>query len=173
MYNLARQSINVDIPPRDICIYNIERISDVKYISKELHEKLKKRVLPKKNDILLAKNGTTGVAAIVNTDEEFSIYVSLALLRPNLQVINPRYLLHFINSNIAKIQFNNKLIGIGVPNLHLSEIKTTKIILPSLKIQKIIVEKIDDFNSEIDDLMNSAINRKKTAQEEFEKELFE
>ena len=30
---------------------------NVKYVSKELHEELSKRVIPKKNDILLAKNG--------------------------------------------------------------------------------------------------------------------
>ena len=39
---------------------------DVKHIPDSLHEKLYKRLRPQKNDILLAKNGTTGVAAIVD-----------------------------------------------------------------------------------------------------------
>ena len=78
---------------------------NVKYIDQKQHLEMHKRVAPKLNDILLAKNGTTGVAAIVDKDIVFDIYVSLALLRP-LNGINPKYLLYFINSKIAKSQFN-------------------------------------------------------------------
>ncbi|HEX7575626.1 MAG TPA: N-6 DNA methylase [Candidatus Methanoperedens sp.] len=49
--------------------------NNVKYVSEQLHNKLSKRVSPKKGDILLAKNGTTGVAAIVDKDITFDIYV--------------------------------------------------------------------------------------------------
>ncbi len=148
-------------------------INNVKYIGNKLHEELKKRVLPKRNDILLAKNGTTGVAAIVDLDEEFSIYVSLALLRPNTKIILPKYLLHFVNSQIAKNQFDSKLIGIGVPNLHLSEIKKTKIVLPNKNIQNEIVSHIDKLNEKIMSLREQAEQNRIAAQEEFEKELFE
>ena len=55
--------------------------NDVMYIPKSLHDELYSRVSPKMNDILLAKNGTTGVAAIVDRECEFDIYVTLALLR--------------------------------------------------------------------------------------------
>lgn len=41
---------------------------NIKYIPDSLHNELKKRVSPQKGDILLAKNGTTGVAAIVDRD---------------------------------------------------------------------------------------------------------
>ena len=40
--------------------------NDIMYIPKSLHDELYSRVSPKMNDILLAKNGTTGVAAIVD-----------------------------------------------------------------------------------------------------------
>ena len=61
----------------------------VKYIPQDLHEKLYARLAPQRNDILLAKNGTTGIAALVDTDAVFDIYVSLALLRPK-KIIYPR-----------------------------------------------------------------------------------
>lgn len=96
----------------------------VKYIPNALHEKLCKRLKPRKNDILLAKNGTTGVAAIVDRDEIFDVYVSLAVLRP-LNVVYPKYLLYAINSPVVKRQFDAGLKGVGVPNLHLSVIKET------------------------------------------------
>ena len=56
---------------------------NVMYIPESLHNELYKRIAPQKNDILLAKNGSTGVAAIVDRDEVFDIYVSLALIRPD------------------------------------------------------------------------------------------
>lgn len=51
------------------------------YIPESLHQELYSRLAPKIGDILLAKNGTTGVAAIVDREEVFDIYVSLALIR--------------------------------------------------------------------------------------------
>ena len=122
---------------------------NVKYVSKELHEELSKRVIPKKNDILLAKNGTTGVAAIVDKDISFDIYVSLALLRPK-EEINPKYLLRVINSQYTKRKFDKRLKGIGVKNLHLKEIKDITIPIPSIEIQKRIVEVLDKAQSLID-----------------------
>ena len=80
---------------------------DVKYIPESLHQKLYKRLSPKLNDILLAKNGTTGVAAIVDRDEVFDVYVSLAVLRP-LESVYPKYLLYAINSPVAKRQFRSE-----------------------------------------------------------------
>jgi len=108
--------------------------SRVKYISAELHEELYSRIKPKRGDLLLAKNGTTGVAAIVETDEVFDIYVSLAILRP--VDINSVYLWGAVNSMESKRQFDESLKGIGVPNLHLGEIKKTKIVVPPIQIQK-------------------------------------
>lgn len=122
---------------------------DIKYITPELHLELSKRVSPKLNDILLAKNGTTGVAAIVDRDIVFDIYVSLALLRPSNLILN-RYLLHFINSDIVKKQFNSRLQGIGVPNLHLKEIKEVLIPLPPLEFQQEIVSQLDRYQKIID-----------------------
>lgn len=106
----------------------------LKYIPEELHNKLYKRISPRKGDILLAKNGTTGVAAIVDKDEVFDIYVSLALLRP-LDIVASEYLCSAINSTETKKQFDGSLKGIGVPNLHLGEIKKTQIIVPPIELQ--------------------------------------
>lgn len=117
----------------------------LKYIPEELHNKLYKRISPRKGDILLAKNGTTGVAAIVDKDEVFDIYVSLALLRP-LDIVASEYLCSAINSTETKKQFDGSLKGIGVPNLHLGEIKKTQIIVPPMELQ----EQFADFVKQVD-----------------------
>lgn len=122
---------------------------DVKHISNSLHEKLYKRLSPRKDDILLAKNGTTGVAAIVDKNEIFDVYVSLAVLRP-LTTINPKYLLYAINSPVAKRQFDAGLKGVGVPNLHLNVIRETVINVVDKEEQEKICVVLDKIAGVID-----------------------
>lgn len=121
---------------------------NVKYIDNSQHVQMHKRVAPRLGDILLAKNGTTGVAAIVDRDTVFDIYVSLALLRP-LDVLQPDFLLYFVNSSVAKTQFNKRLKGVGVPNLHLEEIREVVINFPKeITEQQKIVSKLNELSAE-------------------------
>ena len=115
---------------------------NTKYISEELHKELYKKIAPQKNDILLAKNGTTGIAALVDKEEIFDIYVSLAILRLKKEY-NSKYILEGINSIEANQQFKRSLKGIGVPNLHLKEIKKVKIPVPPIKLQNKFAERVE------------------------------
>lgn len=124
----------------------------IKYIVPELHEELYKRIAPQKDDVLLAKNGTTGVAAIVEDDKVFDIYVTLAVLRPNKEIVNPRYLLAIVNSPLCKEQFNAHLKGSGVPNLHLEEIQKVIIPVPPLNEQESVVKKIENLKLKVHEI---------------------
>ena len=120
--------------------------TNIRYIPAELHEKLYTVIRPQRNDILMSKNGVNyGVAAVNDTDEVFDIYVSLALLRPK-EIIHPIFLRCVINSYETKRQFDSSIKGIGVPNLHLGEIKKTKIFLPPMDHQKVFVTFIEQVN---------------------------
>lgn len=125
--------------------------SNVKYITKTLHNILHKEVCCKRGDILLAKNGTTGVAALVDTDDVFDIYVTLAVIRLDKKKVLPEYLLYSINSNVTKEQFSERLVGIGVPNLHLNVIENTNIIVYEISEQQKIVKYLNEKCSCIDD----------------------
>ncbi|WP_236354970.1 restriction endonuclease subunit S [Konateibacter massiliensis] len=133
--------------------------TNIKYIPAVLHDKLYTTIKPQKNDILMSKNGVNyGVAAINDTDEVFDIYVSLALLRPT-EVIHPIYFRCAINNPDTKRQFNGSIKGIGVPNLHLGEIKKTKILLPPLKLQNEFadfVQTTDKLKSEVQKSLNES-----------------
>ena len=47
-------------------------------------------------------------------------------------MITPKYLWRIVNSPICKNQFNEHLTGIGVPNLHLRDIKEVLIRVPNM-----------------------------------------
>src|SRR5690606_30791052 len=145
---------------------------NVKYIDEVQHNAMYRRVAPKMGDILLAKNGTTGIAAIVDRDVIFDIYVSLAWIRSKGDVL-PEYLLRYINSPLAKTQFNSRLKGIGVPNLHLKEIREVVIRYPINKIEQ---EKYADYIQSLDDEINrlvSMYNVKLSNLEELRKSMLE
>ena len=77
-----------------------------------------------------------GIAEIIDVDIEFSIFVSLALLKPNFELVDPYYLKYCINSEFVYRQAQERISGIGVPDLHLVEIKQFKIPLPPLALQQ-------------------------------------
>ena len=127
--------------------------NNIMYIPESLHKELHSRIAPKKGDILLAKNGTIGAAAIVDRDCEFDIYVTLALLRTVNHLISPKYLLRAIRSATLQNSFKGSLIGIGVPNLHLVHIRQALIPIPPLVEQKRLaneVKKVFDILSNIE-----------------------
>lgn len=144
----------------------------IKYIDEKQHLEMHKRVAPRVGDILLAKNGTTGVAAMVDRDLVFDIYVSLAHIRV-LDQVTPDFMLYFINSPIAKKQFNKRLKGSGVPNLHLEEIREVEIPFPSIQEQQRIVDILDEAFAAIAKAKANAEQNLKNAKELFESYLQE
>jgi type I restriction enzyme S subunit len=116
---------------------------NIMYIPDSLHEELYNRIAPQINDILLAKNGTTGIAAIVDKEEIFDIYVSLALIRIVENTIEPLYILRAIGSSYVQNYFNSSLKGIGVPNLHLEHIRKTLLPIPPYSEQSNVVSRAD------------------------------
>lgn len=145
---------------------------NVRYIDEAQHVQMQKRVSPQLNDLLLAKNGTTGVAALVDREIDFDIYVSLALIRPKDEIL-PTYLLKFVNSPLAKEQFNARLKGIGVPNLHLKEIREVKMPIPPLPEQERIVAKLDAAFAAIDQAKANVEQNLQNAKELFQSKLNE
>ena len=144
---------------------------DIKYIPADLHEKLYAAIQPRRNDILMSKNGVNyGVAAVNDTDEVFDIYVSLALLRPKMDRVNPVYFRCAINNPDTKRQFDASIKGIGVPNLHLGEIKKTKILLPPMSQQKefiAFVEQTDKSKLAIQQSLDKLELLKKSLMQEY------
>jgi len=128
--------------------------SDIKYISEIDHKEYTKRCKPEFDDILYTKVGATyGRAAIVDTKEEFSIYVSLALIKPDKNLVYPFYLNFVLNSDFVKRQADRRIKGAGVPDLHLVEIKDFDIPLPSF-------DKQLEFSNIIENLNKNSLNVK-------------
>lgn len=111
--------------------------NDCKFISREDHNKFTKRCRPEKSDILYTKVGATyGRPALVDTEREFSIYVSVCLIKPQKKLVDPMFLCATLGTTAVKGQADKRIKGIGVPDLHLDQIQRFLIPLPSLSEQR-------------------------------------
>ncbi|MGJ0158498.1 restriction endonuclease subunit S [Campylobacter coli] len=127
-------------------------LSDVKYISLEEHNKLIKRAKPEFGDILICRIGTLGKAIKISLEFEFSIFVSLGLLKPKVKIISD-YLVYFLNSYFIEGWINNNKVGGGThtAKLNLNILEKCPIALPPLKEQERIVGILDESFAKIDE----------------------
>ena len=127
-------------------------LSGTKFITQTEHDELYKRCNPEKGDMLLSKVGTTGVPAIIDTDEQFSLFVSVALLKYNHQFINEKFLYYLLMSPLVQEQVKENTRGVGNKNWVLDFIAKTIIVLPPIEEQQRIVEKLEVLLPLCDDL---------------------
>ncbi len=124
---------------------------NTKFISPAEHKELAKRCNPQKSDILLTKVGTTGIPVVIDTEQEFSLFVSVALLKlPSC--ISPIFLKYIILSPVVQKQCKEHTRGVGNKNWVLSDIRNTIFPLPPLPEQRRIVARVEALMKEIDKL---------------------
>ena len=118
----------------------------VKYITEDEHRKLCERVAPQAGDILFCRIGTLGKAIKCTLNIEFSIFVSLGLLRP----IDPSvtdYLVFTINSPLGEKWIQENKVGGGTHTykINLSDIPNMLIPLPPYQEQNRIFAKLQEL----------------------------
>lgn len=117
-------------------------------VSEEDYLNYNKNVSPEKGDILMTRVGAMiGEAAIIDVDMEFSIYVSLTLIKCYLKSFDMSYLLHVLNSPHGRKLAEKKTLGKSASqgNLNLVFIREFLIPLPPLAEQKRIVAKLEEI----------------------------
>lgn len=113
---------------------------ETRYVSREDHEEFIKRTHPERGDVLVSKDGTLGVARVVDTDREFSIFVSVALLKPIRSMIESEYLRSYFDSSQFREALGGKTSGSALKHIHLIDFRSTEIPVPPMDVQKQFVD---------------------------------
>jgi type I restriction enzyme, S subunit len=113
---------------------------NIKFITHKDHLEFVKRTKPEKGDILITKDGTIGVVRVIDTDVEFSIFVSVALVKPAIPQIM-RFLAYALSAPCIQSQIVPK--GAALKHLYLADLRRLMVPLPPLEEQRKIVEKLD------------------------------
>jgi len=114
-----------------------------RYVSEEDFEGYRQNRKPVSGDILMTRVGAgIGEAAVIDSDMEFAIYVSVCLIKPFTKYLMADYLCLWLNSPEGRALSTEKTYGRGASqgNLNLEFIRTFSIPLPPLREQTEIVK---------------------------------
>ena len=124
--------------------------SDLNHISESDHEVFKRRASPQAGDVLITKDGTLGVARVVKASyPEFSIFVSVALLRTLNQRLISEWLFLFFDARIFERQLGFLSAGTGLKHIHLEHFKKFSLPLPDTDEQERICDSIRTISRKI------------------------
>ena len=127
-------------------------LSSLKYVSKADHEEFCRRIRPEKGDIIYTKGGTTGIAKVNDLDLDFSIWVHLAVLRIEKEMLFPRFVELALNSSHCYQQSQRYTQGISNFDLGLTRMIKITLPLPPLAEQHRIVAKVEELMTVCDQL---------------------
>lgn len=129
-----------------VSVENIRELTNSnKYISELDFHKLYKNK-PSFGDVLMTRIGSVGECAVVETEEPLAYYVSLALIKPNKEVISGRYIKHYLESKFGQKELNKRTLHDAVPKkINLGDIGKIQIWVPSMSIQSTICQRLRVF----------------------------
>ena len=104
-----------------------------RFVSEAAHTEYAKRVEPRSGDVLVSKDGTLGVARIVpDGAPRFSIFVSVALLRPQHRLCIADLLWSFFDSGVFYRQLGALSAGTGLAHIHLEHFRKFQLRCPRI-----------------------------------------
>lgn len=117
-------------------------LSSAKYVTQEVYNELCKRCKPKKGDVLYSKGGTTGIAAVNDSDIEFNVWMHVAVLSLGKN-LNPHYLAIALNSPHCYVQSQHYTHGTSNRDLGLTRMVKIALPLPPINEQARIVKQVE------------------------------
>ncbi|TRO31973.1 restriction endonuclease subunit S [Pseudomonas putida] len=123
------------------------------FISREDHERYSQKYCPQRGDIFMIKSGaTTGVTAIVDTDEEFNIWSPLAVIRCGERSI-PYFVLNFMRSRSFQEAVTLSWSYGTQQNIGMGVIGNLAVTVPPQEEQQVIAAHLDRETARIDALV--------------------
>lgn len=120
--------------------------STAKYISDEDYADALKKCHPEKGDMLYSKGGTTGIAKLIDVDEEFANWVHVAVLKFDKERLNGVFFENMLNGDYCYEQSQRLTKGIANRDLVLSAMAQIKMYRPPIKHQ----QQFADFVKQVD-----------------------
>lgn len=124
--------------------------NDQKFISKETYERYKDNFKPKKNEVLLTKDGSLGISLLINQDKESLISGGILRLNVDSPLITKEYLSLILNSKLVHFQIEKYSGGAIIVHWRPELIKETIIPIINEKKMQELTELIKESYSLIE-----------------------
>jgi type I restriction enzyme S subunit len=105
-------------------------LQELVYISEEGHSKNQKSELHS-GDVVIVRTGRPGDACVIRAEQAGFNAIDLIIARPGKDIL-PDYLSAFVNSDLAKRQFNRGIAGTAQTHFNIGEFKKLKISMVSV-----------------------------------------
>ncbi len=112
-------------------------------IAEETYEELCGLYQPRDGDVLFSKDGTVGKVYLVEQPPRYIVLSSLAILRPESEVLDSRFLSHVLRSPDVLDQAASRKSGTAIRRIILRNLNKVTIPIPPLVEQRRIVAKIE------------------------------
>lgn len=150
---------------------SVENINDIfnttKYISKVDYDKYK--VKPQIGDVFMTRIGSIGKCAVLDKQEDLAYYVTLALIRPNQNIVISKYLKYLIESMVGTKELRKRILLNAVPiKINKDDIGKIELPIPSINSQEKIVAQIEKYDIEFDMLIRSILNEIENRKKQYE-----
>jgi len=110
-------------------------VTDVDFISPEEHERIKRRCNPELGDVLISCSGTIGRVATVPTAEPFSLVRSVALIKPNREIVDSVFLENYLRTPALHARMQTSANASSQANLFQGQIRELPVMLAPLSLQ--------------------------------------
>ncbi|WP_200628903.1 restriction endonuclease subunit S [Stutzerimonas balearica] len=153
--SMANEYVSEGIPflrSQNITPFKVD-LRDVKYITSEFNEKLKKSAL-KPGDVAVVRTGYPGTAAVIPRALMVSNCSDLVIIRPG-EEIDSWFLSCLFNSVWGKSMVAGNLVGVAQQHFNVGAAKNLRIRLPPIQIQQTIASILRNY----DDLIENNTRR--------------
>ena len=124
--------------------------SKCKQVSEIDYQRLSKKMISRKGDILFARYATIGTVSIVDIDKQFLVSYSCVTIRPNSDFLHSDYLFYYFKSKPYFEEIKQFINSNTQGNVGIDSMKKAKIIVPSIKEQIAISNYLDKKCNAID-----------------------
>ena len=110
--------------------------SNLSYVDEDEYLTRIKRIEPQENDILFSREAPIGNVGIIPANFKCCQGQRVVLLRPDQDIIYPRYLMHILQGEIVRNQISSvEGKGATVSNFNISDLRKLKFQVPDKKVQ--------------------------------------
>jgi len=155
--SMAQEYIDCGVPmlrSQNIKPFSLD-LNNLKYISKEFHEKISKSSL-KKDDVAIVRTGNPGTACVIPEGFSDLNCSDLVIVTPDKEKINPNFLCYYFNS-VARNYISSELVGAVQQHFNVGSAKRMNINLPPINEQIGIANILNSISDKIE--LNLQMNK--------------
>lgn len=110
-------------------------LNGVHRVSESVYKQRIQRGAPRANDLIFAREAPAGNVALVQENQTVCLGQRTVLIRPNVQKVNPQYLVYYLLSPKPQHELLGTANGATVAHVNLPAIRNLKIELPEKSVQ--------------------------------------